>query len=231
MRLGRVCCSLVVLLLGVLIPFTGDAGATPFSILPNGDLEIDTAFTTQGVLSCPSGCSGSGTNSIVFGSGTNTIFALTFFGVSAIVPVISGAKTNVPLGTIVVSSTNGFTFPNLSVLFSLSLTLDQSSPVAGTREVTWGFRPGGDNTLSLEDLSGTGNFLELPIGPQPAPYHYSSLVYSFDPFPFAIPSQGMVEVGADIGAIPEPTTLLLFGTTMAGLGLARRRQRQQAKRP
>jgi hypothetical protein len=35
-------------------------------------------------------------------------------------------------------------------------------------------------------------------------------------------------MGADIGAIPEPTTLLLFGTTMAGLGLAARwRKRKQ----
>jgi len=31
----------------------------------------------------------------------------------------------------------------------------------------------------------------------------------------------------DAVATPEPTTLLLFGTTMAGLGLARRKRRSQ----
>jgi hypothetical protein len=225
MRLARVCCSLG-LLLGVLISFTGGANATPFTILPNGDLEIDTAFTTQGVLGCPrGGCSGAGTNSILFGSGTDATFALTFFGVSATVPVIG--KTHVPLGVFAASTTNGFTFPDLFSLIDFRLTLNQLSPVAGTAVANWGFGLGGGRMeLSLEADS---NALELPIGPQPPGYHYSALVYSFDPYPFTVPSNGIVEVGADLGAVPEPATLLLFGTTMAGLGLARWRQRRQAK--
>jgi hypothetical protein len=234
MRLGRVCYSLILLALGVLIPFTGDADATPFTILPNGDLEIDTAFTTQGVFSCALGCSGSGTNSIIFGSGTNTA-ALTFFGVSATVPVFSGAKTHATLGVINASATDGFTFPTIPAnpnqsLVILSLTLLQSSPVPGAGHTTWGFDLGGGGTqLPLQTIFGGGpTFMELPIGPQPPPYHYSSLVYTFDPFPFTIPSNGIVDVGADIGAIPEPTTLLLFGTTMAGLGLVRWRRRRQS---
>jgi hypothetical protein len=36
-----------------------------------------------------------------------------------------------------------------------------------------------------------------------------------------------VSVTYDLSPVPEPTTLLLFGTTMAGLGLARWRQRRR----
>jgi PEP-CTERM motif len=237
MRFARACCTLVLLALSVLIPFTGAALATPFTILPNGDLEIDVAFTTQGVLSCNRGqfglppdqaCSGSGTNSIVFGSGANTA-TLTFFGVNATVSNIAGTKSFVPLGVITGSATPGFTFPTIhpqQALVSLGLSLIQSSPAPGIDETTWTFGLGGGGTqLPLQGPSGPFH-LELPIGAQPPAYHYGSLIYSLDSL-FSIPSDGNVVVGAELGAVPEPTTLLLFGTTMAGLGVARWRQRRR----
>ena len=157
MRLARVCRSLVMLLLGVLIPFTGDADATPFTILPNGDLEIDTAFTTQGALSCNRGtfglppdqaCSGSGTNSIVFRSGAS-MATLTFFGVNGAVSIVNGAKTFVPLGVITGVATPGFTFPIIhpqEPLVSLDLLLIQSSPAPGIAGTIWTFGLGGGRT-------------------------------------------------------------------------------------
>jgi hypothetical protein len=234
MRLGRVCCSLVVLV-NLLLPFTGRAGATPLTILPNGDLEIDVAFTTQGSLSCNQGllglppaeaCTGSGTNSIVFGSGANTA-ALTFFGVNAAVSITNGEKVFVPLGVITGSATPGFIFPSIhpqQPLVSLDLLLIQSSPAPGIAETTWTFGLGGGGTqLPLGGPSGSFYF-DLPIGAAPPPYDHFRLIYSLDS-PFPIPSDGAVLVGAQLGAVPEPTTLLLFGTTMAGLGLARWKRR------
>lgn len=61
-------------------------------------------------------------------------------------------------------------------------------------------------TLTLDKVNSTN-----PQFPGPA-WRYAGIEYELEP-------------------IPEPTTLLLFGTAMAGLGLARWRQRQQAKRP
>jgi len=234
MRLGRVYCSLVLLALGVLIPFTGDADATPFTILPGGNLEIDTAFTTNGVFFCAGTvpCSGSGTNSVVLGSGASTA-TLTFTGVSIAFPLIASTKTHVaPIGVFNASATSGFTFPIVpsspnAPLLSFSISIEQSSPVAATRLGGWSYGLGGGGTeLPARDI--LTSYLEFPIGSPPPGYLYSSLVYTFEPFPSPLPSNGVVDMGADIGAIPEPTTLLLFGTTMAGLGLAARwRKRKQ----
>ena len=79
-------------------------------------------------------------------------------------------------------------------------------------------------------LLGFPNYLQLPIGPQPPGYNYSALVYSFDPYPFSLTTtNGVLDLEANLGAIPEPTTLVLLGTSLTGLGLARWRQRRKAK--
>jgi hypothetical protein len=232
MRLGRISCSLLLLALGVLIPFTGDADATPFTILPNGDLVIETTYTTQGFFTCafefipaPACSSGAGTNSVTFGSGANTA-AVTFFGASATVPLSGSAGAIVSLGTIFASATPGFTFPlshPQQFVVQLHLSLQQSSPAVGSAGELMSFGLGGGGT----EL-GEGHFgccLDLPIGSPPQPYHYGLLVYS--PQLFTIPSNGIVDIESRLGAVPVPTTLLLFGTTMAGLGLAARWRRRR----
>jgi PEP-CTERM motif-containing protein len=238
MRLGRVCCSLVLLVLSVLIPFAGGADAVPFSILPNGDLVIETTYTTQGTFQCPGGfhdlagvtCTGSGTNAITVGIGTNRA-AVTFFGASTTVPLNAGVGAQVPLGVIFASATPGFTFPIVHpqeplVIFNLSLR--QSSPAAGESRFRGGFGlNGGGTELPFEAAIGPEH-MQLPIGSPPPGYNYGALIYSVDRF--SIPSQGVVDVEARLGAIPEPTTMLLVGTTLAGLGLARWRKLKQAAR-
>jgi hypothetical protein len=230
MSLSRVCCSLVLLALGVLVCFTGGADATPFTILPGGNLEIDTAFTTQGVFSCRGTvpCSGSGTNSVVLGSGTNTV-SVTFLGVSGTFPVIANGGSVVPIGEFVTASASGSTFPVVpssphAPLVGFTISIVQSSPTAGASSNSFDFGEGGGGTVL--PLLGFPNYLQLPIGPQPPGYNYSALVYSFDPYPFSLTTtNGVLDLEANLGAIPEPTTLLLFGTSLAGLGLARWRRR------
>ncbi len=46
--------------------------------------------------------------------------------------------------------------------------------------------------------------------------------------PDTLPTDLKVEARSDFSPIPEPTTLLLWGTTMAGLGLVRWRRRRQS---
>jgi PEP-CTERM motif-containing protein len=233
MSLSRVCCSLVLLALGVFVFFTGGADATPFTILPGGNLEIDTTFTSGGVFSCLGTvpCSGSGTNSVVLGSGTNTV-SVTFLGVSGTFPVIANGGSVVPIGEFVTASPSGATFPIVpssphAPLLGFNISILQSSPAGGVSGRGYTFGEGGGGTVL--PLLGESNYVQLPIGLlQPPGYHYSALVYSFDPYPFSLTTtNGVLDLEANVGAIPEPTTLLLFGTTMAGLGLARWKRRSR----
>lgn len=201
---------------------TGDARADPYTILPNGDLVFNTALTTQGVFTClaPIPCSGSGTNSVTLGSGANT-GTLTFTGVDTRIQV-GNVALPVSLGTVELSAPSGFTFPaqsnpNVSVLqFDFSIT--HTSPVPGTASQRWFYGPGGNPTLPL--LLGS-SWTAFSTGPNPPGYHYTFLVYSFGSR--TLPGQ----IGADVGAAPEPATLVLLGTGLAvGAVRARRRRRE-----
>src|SRR5690242_20441967 len=87
------------------------ARAEPFTILPNGDVVWDTELTTRGVFRCqgPIPCSGSGTNTVMLGSGANQA-TITFTGVKSSFQVANRGKI-VDIGRFDVVSTPGFTFP------------------------------------------------------------------------------------------------------------------------
>ena len=124
--------------------------ADPVVFLPNGEIAFNTSFTTSGHFEC-SNCTGSGTNSVVFGSGGNTV-TLTFTGVDTTL-LVGAEKVPATIGQIqVVASGSGFVFPvggngNLPVLF-LHLGISQTSPtVGGTGIVFFGF--GGSTSIFM----------------------------------------------------------------------------------
>lgn len=188
--------------------------ADPFVILPNGELAFNTSFTTQGVFTCTL-CTGSGTNSVVFGSGANTLM-VTFTGVNS--TILVGAE---PVPTIagqieVVATGTGFVFPtgsnpNVQLLF-FTVIVTQSSPAPGTDAVAFSAF-GGGTSLILNTL--ISNFADLPAGPNPPGFSYTRIVYTFSPF--TIPNtNALVNVTADVSAIPEPASVLLLGS---GVGM------------
>jgi PEP-CTERM motif len=195
-------------------------------VLPDGNVVFnDVGIETQGVFRCPrafSGCSGSGTNSVTLGTGSNRA-TITFTGLTQRVD-IANFVTPVTLGMFETSGPATFTFPERSnvnnpvLVFSLIVT--ESSPTQATARHGWSFGPGGGTELRV--LSGTDNF-GLPIGPNP--FGYDAFVFSSRPFPFSLPGHGTRALVADVGAVPEPGTLLLVGSGLAGAALARRRQR------
>ncbi|MFN2406771.1 MAG: PEP-CTERM sorting domain-containing protein [Pyrinomonadaceae bacterium] len=190
------------------------AQADPFVILPSGELAFNTSFTTQGVFNCQL-CAGSGTNSVVFGSGANTV-TITFTGVNS--TLLVGAE---PVPTVagqiqVVTSGSGFVFPTPPnpgtplIFFNLSLT--QTSPAAGSSGI--GFVALGGGT-ALTFNTRISDYIILPTGPNPPPFTYTGIAYSF--LPFTIPNtSGTVNVIANVSAIPEPVSLLLLGS---GVGM------------
>jgi len=194
------------------------AQADPFTILPNGELVFNTSFTTQGVFTCAL-CTGFGTNSIVFGSGGNTL-TLTFTGVNTTLQV-GGAAVPTTVGQIqVVASGSGFVFPaNSQPLMQLNIQFDQSSPTVGTtaRPFISGF--GGGTSLELVPFN--SDHISFPAGPNP--FSFTHIVYTFSPF--TIPNtSGVVNIGAELVAVPEPATLLLFGAGAGMLSLLRKRR-------
>jgi hypothetical protein len=154
-----------------------------------------------------------------FGSGGNTL-TLTFTGVNTSLQV-GGAVVPTTVGNIqVVAGGAGFVFPaNSQPLMQLAVQFDQSSPTVGTlvRPFISGF--GGGTSLDLVPFN--SDHIAFPAGPNP--FSFTHIVYTFDPF--SIPNiSGLVAINAELVAVPEPTTLLLFGAGAGMLSLLRKRR-------
>jgi hypothetical protein len=119
-----------------------------------------------------------------------------------------------------------------------------AAPIAATFTISGSFEildtsPTG--SIALVTLNGTPLFSSLLTGPgasggnpgQSVPFSLTGTLAAGDVLAFGVNNAGLNfndSTGLDATIVtPEPTTLLLLGTTVAGLGLARWRQRRRGR--
>jgi PEP-CTERM motif len=198
-----------------------EAAADPYTILPNGDLIFNTSVTTTGNLSCFQliTCTQSGSDALTLWVGAEW---LTFkFTGASVTAGVGNVTVPFDLGTIEGTSSPGFQFPpstnSMGDLFFFTLSILQSSPIESIGRVGWG-------TGTALSRHGGGTYAVTSAGPNPPGYDYPIIVYTMRESAFQLSSNGTTELIADVGAVPEPATLVLLGTGLAGLFARRRKQ-------
>lgn len=160
---------------------------------------------------------GAGTNQATITSDTGSA-TVTFTGVSDTFSVTNVTR-QLTLGTFDVTATPGFRFPLNLANPELSIVgfLFRIEGPQETETLLWTFGPGGGTTLPLQ-------FGRFPFGLQPDvdPSPFEGVAFNMNPPLLA--TNASTGLTADVGLVPEPSTMALIGTGLLGV-LARRRKR------
>jgi thiamine pyrophosphokinase len=185
-----------------LLLFVGLAGARSAKAIP-------ITYSTTGSFN------GSG-NTITFGSGGN-LTTITFTGVNSTVDPDPNPFTFASLGQFqtTVSGSGATITPGTT----FTLTINQTVPSAGTGS----FPATLTGTIDQNTSTGLVTFTVTSVTINNVTYTLTN-----NPLPLVPPAtnNGITTVQAQISAVPEPTTMLLLGTGLAGVAASVRKRRK-----
>ena len=183
---------------------------------------LSTSIATSGLFSCDQYQTcivGAGGSSITIPGSVGSA-TITFTGVNKTIEV-TNSLTTTELGLFEVTASEGYTFPvNLAnpelPIFRFSLLASNPVNPLFATGLGWSFGPGGGTTLSQFgpwDLS-------VPLDSYDSPYNDINFFVNRP----ALAINSSTSLTAEVGLVPEPSTMLLIGTGLAGAAWRRRRK-------
>lgn len=212
------------------------AGAQGWIRLPNGELGYQTDYTSTGMFSCTSyfvtrgACQVNG-SSVTLSNGGNSL-TLTYHGHNTTV-VASNQTTRTPIGWIEKSYTGSgpFIFPATATpgayYLRFWITIQTIAPLAAMGTWNGGYMMYNNNLHPINCCDGATTDFTLPVTAPPPPATYGGLAfYRFSNPAFSL-DNGPMYFDASVSVTPEPATLVLMATGLAGTLAAVRRRRKR----